>query len=258
MKMRILRTAVGLLLLTTSTAWAERGGDHTISIAGGISAPSATSATYQNPAGLVFTQEASVDFHLVSSDDNFSNVTGGAGIYLGNKTIAADIGLDHAFTGGANTAFYGLGFYVPGMKTAIGGQGFTGLSGGGSTFNVGLLIGAFDSTAIGVTCIGVNNSSREFGVGVSLDIGSSIQLAVDGSLNNNLGSPWIQPGLALSTGQAAITVGYGFELGSGGSGSSQITDGVSAGLTLKVGSKTKFSAYYKQIEQFFFGLTIAL
>lgn len=243
--------------LAASPAWAASSNDHSTNVGAGISAPSSTSAIYLNPAGLIYTDKQAINLRFWSTDESFNNNTGGASYLTGNRQMALNLGMDHSFAAsGDNTILYGMALGL-GQRGAFGAQGQTNLS-GGTTFNLGLLINVSDKATLGIDAIDVSSSSRYYGVGAHLEIGSSAGLSVDAGMDHEFGNLWLNPGLMVGSADAALTVAYGLALSAGAASHPQIFEGISAGATLKMGASTRLGLYYKTIHQMMASLTVAL
>lgn len=230
-----------------------------ISVSAGIASPSATSAILQNPAGLTRNRRLQIEAHSAFPGNGLENPTLGAGIFGGGNGFGAGAGVNHSTQGSVSTAYYGLGVQAGGAGFSLGISGMTSISnGGGSSFDLGLLIGGADRFRIGATVMDFTESGREFGLGVGFGLGGGASFVTDLAIGSEFDNPWLQPGIVVGSSSAALTLSYGFALRSSSSGTSQVSDGITFGGSLEAGQNLRLSVYYRQLSHLYAGLGIAL
>lgn len=257
---RLLRNLAILSISITCLAPArasERSSRHDLSVSAGIASPSATSAVYQNAAGLGFNTRTRVEAHSGFGDDDFSSHAIGAGVTTGNGGFGAAAGVTHfSGTPATSAAFYGLG--IQSRAVALGVAGFTSLSsGGGSSFNAGILIGPMEKTRFGITVMDFTRSSREFGFGLSHDLDTTFSIVADAAMDSDFNDLALQPGLIARGNGAALTVSYGFNA-SGRGGTYQVADGFTVGGSLSLSQRVSLQLYHKQLYRYYAELVFAL
>ncbi len=253
---------IGLTILAAVTASssmgrgsADRNSAAMISVAGGIAMPSFSTSLNTNAAGIVQTPGTNLLLQA-ETDSNFSNALLSAGVGYGNDTVGLGAGANYGTDNSSTSAYFGLGFAIPGIHTMLGFSGTMGLSpSNGIGIDAGLLIMPSDAVSLGFTAIGLNNSGGigEFGAGIGFNINQNVAIAVDTAFSNDFDFRVIEPGLKVGTGNAALMLAYGY-----GSGSSQLTSD-----TFVLGASLKFrlilwEIYYNKFATFYTGFAIQL
>ncbi len=228
--------------------------DHALSASGGIASPSYSSAAFQNSAGLVYNTKNKFEMHA-SADSNMGSTRILPGLILGNGDAAFTAGVAHFFKAKANAFYYGGALGFQNRKYSIGVNGYNFISPlAAATVDVGFMFNPIDKTHLGLNVIGVSRGVDEIGVGVETPFSSSVQFITDATTDKKLSKFNFQPGIKAGDSDAGFTFSYGF----GSKGSSQLTDGFTAGLHLMPGQTVSWEIYYRQLGYYFTSLSFAL
>lgn len=245
-------------LWSTPPVWAapRSGGGasaHLISLGAGIAQPSDTSALLENPAGFTYNNGVKLLLTGTAEDTNTLPESVGAGLFLGNGTVAGALKYDwHDRVGSVLTA--GIGVEIQAIRSSLGLACGASL---GSSVSVscsqfGLLYEGLGKARLGAK---VNTTgTTAVGAGVAVDATNDIAIAVDGAFNTSGGGFGIKPGVLLKLAPAQLALGYGF-VDSGGT--NMIRSGFSVGFGLEADKSISIQAYYQQLAQYFLGVAIA-
>jgi hypothetical protein len=246
--------------------------DRMITVGGGVSSPSVTSALQENPAGLTSNQSGKLLFEGATANDQFNPIGYGGGFFTGNGSVGAGITLqnfNNLANGGAGSLTllsWGLAADIPNIDMA---WGFTGsytlsqsgnVSGPGTSgawgVNTGVIFNPHGSSRVGITAYQLQNGVDAVGAGYSLDASPWATLAVDGTYDLGSKTTVIKPALGLHISGFQIASGYGVR--AQGSGSSWIPQGWSLGLGVPVGPNFSIQASYNQLAHYYAALTVSL
>lgn len=234
--------------------------DAPVSVSAGIAAPAGATAVLQNPAGLVPANGWSLELQSGVPGDPFDNPHFRGGMRYGGQGfgLAAQVS---QFTGTfeQTAAEYGLGIHASGIKTSIGVAATTPISpsGGSTSFNAGALIGAGGRTRLGFAVFNLENPYA-LAAGVAFAMSNDFQLVVDAAASEDLDDPGLQPGIAVGSRKAMLTVSYGFALDGAAGGAPLLSDGLSVGAGLAVGSRSRLALHYEAISRYYVALSIGL
>ncbi len=266
-KKTFLPSAAAATLAALIPSYALAVGDpevnHSLSIGGGISSPSITSALVENPAGLGHNRRFNLLASAVSDDDDHDHVGLGGHLYLGNGSIGAGLGLQNYSTTGGRTDHkifnYGAGLIVDPLDIAIGAAAATRL-GDSSTAafstNVGALFNPRGTTRLGFTAFDINHQFNQWGAGIASDIDPAATFAVDFSTNKGRRAKTIKPSLGIHLADLQLVAGYGIKLDD--DAGSWIRRGSSFGIGLKLTRNALLQAYYNQLSLFYAALRLEL
>ena len=237
-------TLTWIALCSAIAARAESSSGNDPAVSGGITFPSATSAPFQNPGGLVFTRGTTLDANVEFTDDRSTHPLTTGGVYYGDGEFGVSAGLKSDKT----TAYAGLAVYSPELRLSLGLAGFRSFTQGGeSTFNLGTLLEPIRGLHIGVTGIDFMNATREWGMGLGYDLVSSVSLVVDSSFDHSFKDAWLQPGIATRASRATLTIGYGFPaLNKEQAASRVINDGIYLGGSLQLTQNLATELRYRE------------
>lgn len=244
------------ILLIPSLAFAFNSNEiHTLSISGGIAAPSASTSVFQNPAGLIYSSNLSLNAQ-VSADDSLSNPSYRGGfLYGGNNIgIAGGVG-NNSSEASVTSAFFGLAIEISQLSTSFGLSGFTGLSPlGGTSYNAGVIIMPMSNYQLGFTAIGINSGVQEWGGGVDIKLDSVVSLVLDVSTNKSFNSFNFKPGLGVINQNIGLTISYGTQQ----SGSQELSSGFTIGGSLELRKTLSWQVYYNELAKFYTSLSLRL
>lgn len=249
----------GLFLPSPAHAGRFGKGGNDLSASAGVARPSKTTAVFENPAGLVYNSQTSLNL-AASFGDSLANPVLEPGLFVGNGSLGASVGYLHPTTSGSGgSVFYGAAAEVRSLGTSFGIAGTTfASSGGGTALNAGALIGAGAPFRVGLEVRNFTGSSREFAAGLNLDLDSSASFIGDLGVDDGFGNPWIQPGLLIQGQKVSLSASYGLRVTGSGGGPSGFSDGLAAGLSFRAGQKTSFAAHYHHLSSWYAELTIGL
>jgi hypothetical protein len=250
--------------------------DRYLSVAGGISTPSVTSALGQNPAGLVYNNQPKVFLDVASGNDKFNPIGYGGGFFTGNGSVGGGIalqGFNSQYDNSAGNLLllnWGLAAEFTDLNLAWGftgtytlantgvGQG-TGSGGTGSGhawgLDTGVIFNPHGSTRVGLTAFQVIGGVDAWGAGISYDPSPWATFTVDGIYAVNSKTTILKPALSIHVSGFALTSAYGHRFD--GSGWGWMSEGLSLGVGFPLGYKWAIQGYYNQISKYFVGLTIA-
>lgn len=218
-----------------------------LAASGGVVAPSARTAVFQNPAGISFVDGLNLNGQT-GFNSSFGTPIYRGGLMYGNGMMGLTGGVSLAPTANITSAYFGGGFGIASIKTRVGVSGSVGISPSGSSqVNAGLMFGPFDKLNFGFTAFGLDSSITELGGGMSLDFGPGAKIVVDATSDRSFGSFNFKPSLLLFTPQLGVTFGYGF----GNGGSTQIIDGFNAGVFVMLAKKVNLEVYYNELAPFY-------
>jgi hypothetical protein len=247
--------------------------DRYLSVAGGISTPSITSALGQNPAGLIFNNQAKVLVDVASGNDNFNPLGYGGGFFTGNGSVGGGIALqgynsqyDHS-AGNLLLLNWGLAAEFTDLNLAWGftgtytiantgvGQG-AGTSGGAWGLDTGIIFNPHGTSRFGLTAFQVVGGVDAWGAGYSYDPSPWATFTVDGIYAVYSKTSILKPGLSIHVSGFCLTSAYGYKFD--GAGWGWMSEGLSVGVGFPIGYKWAVQGYYNQISKYFIGITMTL
>lgn len=238
------------------------GGDggHPLSVAGGIAAPGASTAIFQNPAGIAYNERARILLAVEGPGTTGSVPTADAGLLYGQDSFGLGVGISHELGNANGTgAFYGLGVKTASDQFALGVSGESSFSPtSGTSINVGVLFRPQPAWHLGITAFDVGSGGREWGFGAGYEISSNAMLVMDFIANSGFANFAAEPGLSVGTRDASIMISYGFRLNGGYVYSRTLREGLSAGASLALGNSMLLQAYYNAINKYYVAVVFGI
>lgn len=263
-----------VLMLSPLSAHAYQYNDlerqYTLGTAYGIAAPAFSTATWQNPAGLIYNERLKLLFAGASSTSSFSSVGLGGSLLMGNGLVGGAIGFqtfNDQVSGGNSLGLLnvGLAAYVPKFDLALGftgayrlfGNSYAGHWGSGTWgLDFGLLFSPRGTFRVGITAYDLLSSTRALGAGVGFELSPWALLAVDATTLTSLRGIAIKPALTINLYDFNLTAGYG--LGIETSSTPWTPLGASFGLAFWVGSHLNLQFYFNELSYLYAGLSLIL
>ena len=261
--MRRFSPAIAVIFLsTTSYALSYRSSEkeaRDLALAAGITAPSAISAVYQNPAGLMFTKVTTLAAHVEYVDETFSSPGFGGAVLVGDGSYGAALG----YQSGPSRGTFGLGVRSPEVNMSLGLIGTKDFDTGGATrFNLGVLIDPVEKLHVGLTYKDFLHSTREYGFGLGYDFAATFSVALDVAASRDFSAIWGCPGIIMRGANAALTLAYGFALKANSAAVTQIGEGAIIGGAFRPASQFNIEFYYRKAPAatsygYYFGVSYA-
>lgn len=207
-----------------------------LSVSGGISTPSWSTAAIQNPAVLIRIPQLQTTAQL-GWDRSFNQGSYQGGIAYGNRNVGFSVGYNVS----SRQMYSGLAFGVKGASVGL--STLSSINGSSmSQFKAGVLISPSDEWSFGFTSHAFNTSAPEWGLGTRLRITRFISGVIDVSSRCSLSDFQAQPGLLFGNDSLSFTVSYGT-----GPGSLQLSSGFAAGGSFILGPNLHWQVYYNQL-----------
>jgi hypothetical protein len=246
--------------------------DHLLSVGGGISSPSMTSALGENPAGLIYNQSFKLLTQVASGNEQLNPLGYGAGIFAGNGSVGGGMVLqgfnNQTGTTSGNVLLlnWGLAAEFPSINMA---WGFTGTrtisatgdvrgTGSGTTWCVdtGVIFNPRGSNRIGATIYQLLDDVDAVGLGYALDPSPWATFAVDASYTTKARTTVVKPSLSFHLSKFQMSSGYGLRVQ--GTEWSWIRQGLSLAVGFEVTPHFSIQAYYNHLAQYLAAVTISL
>jgi hypothetical protein len=242
----------------------------TLSTAYGIAAPAFSTATFQNPAGLIYNERFKAQVSGATTSTAFSNVGIGGAFLAGNGFVGGTVGFqtyNDQVAGSTSLGLLtvGLGALITKADLAIGFSGGYRLFGNASTghwgtYNWGLDIGALIAPRgpfrIGVTVYDLLATVKAIGAGIAWELSPWAVLAVDATSLTTFRGIALKPALTINLYDFNLTAGYGIPIET--SSSPWTPTGASFGVGFWLGSHIQMQAYYNTLSYLNAGLSIIL
>lgn len=199
------------VFVLTGSAYAVE--DASFPVAGSITMPGTTTATFTNPAGLVNSDGVRLSLQA-GSPDPMDDPNYRALVLAGNGTIGASAGVDYSIPSGtANDrgwAVYGLALNIAALDFSLGISGRTGMKESeGTDFNLGVLLKPTQFVTVGATARDIKGKPDSYGAGIGFGLLSGVDLVADAAFDDELKNGEIKPGLKISNPSAGISLSYG-------------------------------------------------
>ncbi len=249
----------------------ERSNPYSLSVAGGVAAPSSNGFLGENPAGLIYNQHGGLLAYLTTAKEHPELLSNGLSFFAGNGLAAATIGVqtyNNAMEdGGSITSFnFGVATYAEGLDTSFGLSGSYRFQNSAHAIapelqttwsaDFGFLYNPFGTTQFGVTLYDLSLGMRAVGAGFATHINSVSVLGVDVSTDNHGRGMTVKPGIGVHAGNLNLTYGYGMQVDK--TAISGITPGNTIGLGYDFTTTFRMIGYYNHFSTYFLGATIDL
>lgn len=236
---------------------AKATGEPLLAIGAGVSAPSATDAFSDNPAGLSYNNHMKIVGAAAADNRNFNPFSAQGHLLFGNGRVGGGLGM-HTYRRGHEdrvAADFGLGAYADSLGSMIGVSGTTYLRkndrSGNDLYplNVGMLMNPYGDARIGFQLVDVMGGIDYYAAGVAMNLSSGTVFSVDGSSKRNLDGATIKPALGIGSDGFGFHTAYGFRLNS--RSSSYIPKGWGGGFHLALSKDFQIQGVYNHHSKYY-------
>lgn len=188
--------------------------------------PSNTNAIWENPAGLIYTEDFKAMVGMSVLNQNFNAFGASGAFYLGNGLVGGGIGL-HSFSNLSNNSNavlltnFGIAADIRPLYFALGVSGSYLINswnyGVGSTgslaygLNIGIIANPQGDLRWGFNVFDILGGPDALGSGVVWDPTSFASLGLDVTTNLNFQGFTFKPGMAIHIQEVQLTGSYGFQ-----------------------------------------------
>jgi hypothetical protein len=232
-----------------------------LSVGSGVAAPSATTALFENPAGLVYNDRIRIQANGASNNSSLDPLGLGGGAYLGNGWVGA--GIQAVTATGRNTSLrYGAGAYIDALRLAVGIAGGSAIAsstlrnppGTSHSVNAGAIFNPYGDISVGATAYGLDNNISAVSGGVSTNLSHGATLALDATTRSDFKGLVVKPGLSVWLSSFQLSYSYGYRVDKNAPAYTPLESTV--GLGLAVSDFAHLQAYYNQYAKYAAALTL--
>jgi hypothetical protein len=263
LKLTLLTALTGLSFSSASYARGMSGNyeENTMVANGqGVSSPSFWGGiSGQNPAGLIENMGFKLQGAAATFDDSTKNLRESGGLFLGNGTLAA--GGEYstfnqgAYPTGENQINFGIAARLDAVRTTLGVSGHTVSNGGGSSFDIGMLMELAPQLRLGAMIPDVTHGLHTIGGGFTFLADQMVDFVVDAGYQIQNKEGIVKPGISIHTNIIQATASYGFRF-AGMADSALVTTKFTAGLGLKLAQRFFVEYEYRVLPEHRLGLTL--
>lgn len=244
---------------------------YSLSIAGGIAAPSLTGFFGENPAGMIYNQHGTATGYIASDRDDSGLLSTGLGFGAGNGWASAMVGIQSFNNAsddrGSITKFnFGAATYISPIDTAVGLSGSYRFQTGSRavdpsteptwTADLGLLFNPYGTFQVAATAYELSKGMTAMGAGLAAHINPFSTFALDASVDRHGRGLTVKPGLGVRAGPLNLTYAYGMQVDK--SAPAGITAGNTLGLGYEFSRRFRVIGYYNHYATYYLGGTIDL
>jgi hypothetical protein len=226
----------------------------------GIASPSYHGALFgQNPAGLVQNQRLKVQGGVAALDDSTTNLKASGAVLAGNGTLGAGVAYSQfdsgAYATGTGALHWGAAGTLQSLSTTLGISGRS-VSGGASTYDLGLFFDFIPRIRIAAMAKDVSNGLHLVGAGLQFMVDSMVDFVIDADYQTQLKQGVVKPGFSLHTDRVQFTAAYGFRYV--GSSDVFLYSRMTAGIGIRIADSILLQYQYRSLPQHLVGLTLRL